>query len=353
MNVLSLFDGISGAMVALERLNIPIKNYFSSEIDKYCIQISKKNYPNIIQLGDVKNISAANLPKINLLIGGSPCQGFSFAGKQLNFDDPRSALFWEFVRILKELKPDYFLLENVRMKKDYQDVITEALGVEPLLLNSSLISAQSRKRNYWTNIKNVTPPANKKIFLQDILLDSSESIGAFRGRYIEDGKRKDLKSVKGLTRQYLEVRKDSKSNTLTTVSKDNIVIVKNINPSGRGQSGNVYLADQETKSPTLTTNKGEGIKVCGRATDINGHDLIKRIYSPEGKSPTLTAGSGGNQEPKVSENGFTWRKILPIEAERLQTFPDNFTSSVSTSQRFKALGNSFTVDMIKHILSFM
>ena len=146
MNVLSLFDGMSCGQLALQKTGIKVDQYYAAEIDKYAIQIAQKNFPNTIQLGDVTQVKAANLPTIDLLIGGSPCQGFSFAGKQLNFDDPRSALFFEFVRLLKECKPKYFLLENVRMKKEYQNVITEYLGVEPILINSSLMSAQNRQR---------------------------------------------------------------------------------------------------------------------------------------------------------------------------------------------------------------
>jgi len=149
MNVLSLFDGMSCGQLALQKAGIPVTNYFASEVDKYAIQVAKANYPNTIHIGDVCDVMWPETfegMKIDLLIGGSPCQGFSFAGKQLNFDDPRSKLFWEFVRLLKECKPKYFLLENVKMKKEYMDVITEALGVEPIFINSSLVSAQNRQR---------------------------------------------------------------------------------------------------------------------------------------------------------------------------------------------------------------
>jgi site-specific DNA-cytosine methylase len=169
MNVLSLFDGMSCGQIALDQLGIKVDNYYAAEIDKDAIKIAKKNYPNTIHLGDVTKINGTDLPKIDLLIGGSPCQGFSFAGKQLNFNDPRSALFFEFVRLLKETNPKYFLLENVRMKTEYQDVITEHLNwIEPIAINSSLVSAQNRNRLYWTNIPNVDQPKDKGIFLQDI-----------------------------------------------------------------------------------------------------------------------------------------------------------------------------------------
>ena len=169
MNVLSLFDGMSCGRIALERLGIPVDNYYASEIDKYAIQVSQANYPDIIQVGDVTELDTSTLPKIDLIMGGSPCQGFSFAGKQLAFDDPRSALFFEFVRCVEELKPKYFLLENVRMKKEYLDVISEYMGVEPIMINSALVSAQNRVRYYWTNIPGIEQPEQRGIVLRDIL----------------------------------------------------------------------------------------------------------------------------------------------------------------------------------------
>lgn len=171
MNVLSLFDGMSCGQIALNRANIPYSNYYASEIDKYAIKVTQHNYPNTIQLGNVTEIKSSDLPQIDLLIGGSPCQGFSFAGKQLNFEDPRSKLFFEFVRLLKECKPKFFLLENVKMKKEYQDVISEHLGVEPIEINSALVSAQNRKRLYWTNIPFDKNIEDKGILFKDIRED--------------------------------------------------------------------------------------------------------------------------------------------------------------------------------------
>lgn len=171
MNVLSLFDGMSCGQIALNRAGIPYKNYFASEIDKPAIEVTMANYPETIQLGSVTEVKAENLPKIDLLIGGSPCQGFSFAGRQLNFDDPRSALFFEYVRLLKECKPKYFLLENVRMRKEYQDVISGYLGVEPIEIDSSLLSAQNRRRLYWTNIPVTLDIKNKELTLKDVVKD--------------------------------------------------------------------------------------------------------------------------------------------------------------------------------------
>lgn len=168
INVLSLFDGMSCGQIALDKLGIEVDNYFASEIDKYAIQVTKHNYPNTKHIGDVTKVKGSDLPNIDLLIGGSPCQGFSFAGKQLNFDDPRSKLFFEFVRLLEETKPKYFLLENVKMKKEHEQVITEHLGFEPILINSALLTAHNRPRLYWTNIPNVEQPKDLGITLEKI-----------------------------------------------------------------------------------------------------------------------------------------------------------------------------------------
>lgn len=299
MNVLSLFDGMSCGRIALERAVIPVTNYFASEIDKYAIQISKKNYPDIKHLGDVTQVKVDY--HVDLLIGGSPCQGFSFAGKQLNFEDPRSALFFEYVRILGEcrkINPDIkFLLENVNMKKEYQDIISELLGVQPIRINSSLVSAQMRDRLYWTNIRGVEQPIDEEIYLNDILEDAhSERLKSFCI---------DANYWKGASVEQYKLK-----------SRRQLVMV-------------------------------------GHAENINGHDIIKRVYSPEGKSPTLTAVCGGNQEPKVDIGNYKWRKLHPIECERLQTVPDNYTEGVSNTQRYRMLGNGWTVDVIAHILSYL
>jgi len=201
MKVLSLFDGISCGQVALERCGVKIDEYYSSEIDKMAISVTQKNYPKTKQLGSVLDVSWFGLPKIDLLIGGSPCQGFSTAGKGLNFEDSRSKLFFEFVRILQELKPKYFLLENVYMKKEWQDIISNLLGVEPIDINSSLVSAGLRRRLYWTNIPRVTLPEDKGVMLEDVLdnaysdkdksycIDANYGKGSNLKRYLHRGSR--------------------------------------------------------------------------------------------------------------------------------------------------------------------
>lgn len=223
MNVLSLFDGMSCGQIALNRIGIKPDKYYASEIDKYAITVTQDNYPDTIQIGDVTKIISTDLPRIDLLLGGSPCQGFSFAGKELNFNDPRSVLFWEFVRILKELKPKYFLLENVVMKKEYQDIISKAVGCEPIKINSSLVTAQNRKRLYWTNVPNILPLTDKKVFISD-LIKGDIKCGRVVGRRIKNGKRADYDlSIKPIQR--FEMNEDNqKTNCLSTVQKDNVLI---------------------------------------------------------------------------------------------------------------------------------
>jgi len=295
MKVLSLFDGMSGAYQALKNLGVKVDKYYASEIDKWAIKVAKKNHPEIIHIGDVKEIKTYMLPeKIDLLIGGSPCQGFSFAGKQLNFEDERSVLFFEFVRILKEVKPKYFLLENVRMKKEYQDVISNLLGVEPVMIDSQLLTAQMRKRLYWTNIEGIEQPSNKGIFLKDIIIDAET----------------DREKSFCLDANYF-----------------------------KGASYESYIKKSRRQ-----------LVLAGHATNIKGHDSIKRIYDISGKCPTLTTMGGGHREPKISVSAVRWRKLTPIECERLQGYSDNYTVGVSNTQRYKMLGNSFTVPVISHIL---
>ena len=167
INVLSLFDGMSCGQIALNRVGIEYDNYFASEIDKHAIKVTQTNYPKTIQLGDVTKVKGSDLPKIDLLIGGSPCQSFSNAGNCKGFDG-KSGLFWEYVRILKEINPTYFLLENVVMKKEWQNIISKELGCEPIKINSNLVSAQNRERLYWTNMP-ILELKDKCIFIEDIL----------------------------------------------------------------------------------------------------------------------------------------------------------------------------------------
>ena len=234
MNVLSLFDGISCGLQALKQAGVPVANYFASEIDKNAIKISLKNHPEIIQVGDVTTLQTSNGKLvvngqeyvIDLIIGGSPCQGFSFAGKELNFNDPRSKLFFEYIKLRDELKPKYFFLENVVMRKQFEAVITEYTGVSPILINSSLVSAQKRARLYWTNLP-APQISDAGIALLDILELEGLQAGRVVGRKLKDGKRADNdKTIKAVQR--LEINENPlKTNCLTTVQKDNVVVLQN------------------------------------------------------------------------------------------------------------------------------
>lgn len=335
INVLSLFDGMSCGQIALDKLGIKVNNYFASEIDKYAIQVTKHNYPNTKHIGDVTKVKGSDLPKIDLLIGGSPCQGFSFAGKQLNFEDPRSRLFFEFVRLKNELKPKYFLLENVKMKKEYQDVITEYLGVEPIVINSNLLSAQNRTRYYWTNIPNIEQPKDKGILLKDITEDGLQSLGlAQRGRYNENGK---------VVQKY-ELNGTEKSNAMTTVSKDALLFIPVDKHSSN--SGLVCLGGVMKPTHKLWLDNGKLLQ--------RNFSQGNRVYSSEGKSATLNANSGGiGGKTGLYEIEGVIRKLTRLECERLQTVPDGYTSIVSDAQAIKMLGNGWTVDVIAHIFKNM
>lgn len=384
INVLSLFDGMSCGQIALERSGFHVNKYYASELDKYAIKVTQANYPNTIQLGDVTKWREWNIDwsSIDLLIGGSPYQGFSFAGKQLAFDDPRSKLFFVYVEIRNHInqarkktgKPEVkFLLENVKMKKEYLAVITRVLGVEPVFINSALVSAQNRQRYYWANW-GFEQPEDKGVQLIDILenepfdktimsekftnrnknagclrddltgkaknLSAMEYVkngrqgdyircGAMRGRYIIDGKRGDhlVGSQAGITEQRMEIRKDDKTNCLTSVQKDNYVVMsaKDKNPE--------FSGDYLHFDPNGKGNKSQ----------------CNRVNLPNSKHKSLSGTSGGNKHGVVLDsNEYTYRKLTPIECERLQTVPDQYTNHVSNTQRYKMLGNGWTVDVIAH-----
>ena len=281
MNVLSLLDGISCGQIALNRVNIPYNNYFASEIDKNAIKVAQHHYPNTTQLGDVTKIDAGTLPKIDLLIGGSPCQSFSKSGKMEGFDG-KSGLFFEYLRIKEEVKPTYWLLENVKMKKEWKDIISGYLGVQPILINSNLFSAQNRPRYYWTNIP-ISDLVDKGIKLEDIVLDDVLPI-------------------------------------------------------------------------TLTEVRTEEAKRIRRESMLNGKDFSPRrakelVQRKDNKSNCLTATFSTKEHLFKNKNEDGYRKMLPIEWERLQTIPDNYTlvDGMTNSQRYKMIGNGWTVDVIAHI----
>lgn len=371
--VLSLFDGMSCGQLALQRAGISYDKYFASEIDKHAIKVTQHNYPNTIQLGDVTQVKGEDLPKIDLLIGGSPCQGFSFAGKQLNFNDPRSKLFFEFVRLLKECKPKYFLLENVKMKKEYQDVITEHLGVEPIEINSNLLSAQNRKRLYWTNIPGVTIPKDKGIMLKDIIHENESIDTVLSGNYAEwfaknaefqlGKKYSSLNPEKAITmtaRQYASWNGnywfEILSEYIVPFDKTLQILDKEVQRGKVGyfktdsQGNRVYYIHD--KAVTLCGNAGgrgakTGLYLFGCITPdrINKRQNGQRFNDGK-KFYTLTA----QYKHGVLIEGYI-RKLTPIECERLQTVPDNYTNVVSNTQRYKMLGNGWTVDVIAHIFN--
>ena len=225
-NVLSLFDGISCGQVALQRAGVQYEQYYASEIDKTAITIATKNFPNMTHLGDVTKILGEDLPEIDLLMGGSPCQGFSSAGKTLGFDDDRSKLFFEFIRLMEELQPRYFFLENVAMKQEWLDIISGYMGVEPTFINSRMFSAQDRKRYYWTNIPNWDWIVKESSISFREIAEERGFCGAMRGRRLRDGVRVDYDTSVPLV-QHIECRIDEKSNCLTTVSKDNVLVKAN------------------------------------------------------------------------------------------------------------------------------
>jgi len=293
MNILSLFDGMSCGQIALNKLGIKYDNYFASEIDKYATQVTKNNYPNTIQLGDVSKVNGFELPKIDLMFGGSPCQNFTFAGKRqgmvtkdsiditslkqyldlknTGFEfDGQSYLFWEYIRILNEVKPKYFLLENVKMENKWKKLISSILNIEPILINSNLFSAQNRQRLYWTNIPIKELPTNKET-LKDIIEDSVDK------KYHLSFKHHlaFLKSYKW------------KHNTLNEKSKP----------------------------------------------------LLASYYKQPPHCPYIIC--------EESESGF--RRLTPLECERLQTVPEQYTKGLSDTQRYRMLGNGWTVDVISHI----
>lgn len=285
MKVLSLFDGISCGQVALERAGIPVEVYYASEIDKYAIQITQKNYPNTIQLGDVTKIDFTQfIGKIDLIMGGSPCQSLSITQSKTRQNlNGKSKLFFEYLRAFETIKPKYFLLENVEsMTDECKRIITNYMGVEPYLIDSNCFSAQDRKRYYWTNIPvDISNLKECSLVLKDIMEENVEE-------------------------KYFYNR------------------------------GFDYLGDKKVAA----------------ILHINGHDILKRVHSPNFKCHTLTTCGGGNTQKKVIDKGRP-RKLTPLEYERLQTLPDNYTSCVSDSQRYNTCGNGWTVDVIAHIFSFI
>ena len=415
INVLSCFDGLSGGQLALEKSGIKVDKYFASEIDKYAIAVAKYNYPNMIHLGDVKKIDTSTLPKIDLMLAGSPCTDLSFAGLGKGLvKGEQSSLFFDWWELVQELKPKYIFLENVRMKEEYKKQISEILGFEPTAINSSLVSAQNRYRLYWFGIRDgdtykaipISQPEDRGIVLADILeqgLDDSWTLSD-------------------------QAQERARNNPRSRAFKPD-----------QDKSG-ALLSNQYKQSTDSLYAVADGCIQVGETAEIKGYDIIKRVYSPEGKAPTLTTMQGGHREPKVattdpkggrivnrrkvdgvrkdnqldlplkpylevraddktncistvqkdnvvvsqirdkskavrvggrgsydrhewdSVDELHWRKLTPKECARLQTVPDNhctmgsfdgIVKPISKSQQYKMLGNGWTIDVIAHILEGM
>lgn len=378
--ILSLFDGYSGGQEALKRLGFKIDKYFASEIDKYAIGVTQYNHPGTIQIGDVTKVRYENgilytekgnydVPRIDAVIGGSPCQGFSFAGKQLNFNDPRSKLFFEWLRICHEVCPRYFFLENVRMKKEYEAVINDRLGVNPVFLDSNLVSAQNRKRLYWTNIEGYIQPQDKGILLKDIIHENESGFV-----FVDKDKSNAIIASIGRTthREYYQKSQgqmvyEGLIKYIVPFDKTLQILEKEVEKGKVGyfrkdsQANRVYYI--HGKAITLCGDSGGGAAKMGQYLFgcITPDRVEKRQngqrFNNGNKFYTLTA----QDKHGILIEGYI-RKLTPIECERLQTLPDNYTKygiingktvEISDSQRYKMLGNGWTVDAIteffKHI----
>jgi len=319
MNVLSLFDGISCARIGLERAGIQINSYYAIEIDKHASKVSQTNYPDIVRpVNDVRFLSACMLPEIDLLIGGSPCQDLSIAKKERKgLEGDRSGLFWEYIRILREVKPKYFVLENVAsMPKKDRDIITKEMGVEPVLFNASLVSAQCRKRLFWTNIQ-FELPDDRGIVLKDILQPDAE--------------------INQKTMVFHKTAQTGRNET------------KKLGYIGDKDHQGKRVYDENGKLPALNVICNSMVKIgyIGEGEQNGQGGQANRIYDEIGKSPTLSSFS------PLIQNNLGIRKLTPIECERLQGVPDDYTSMVSNTQRYKCLGNAFNCDVIAHILQYL
>ena len=389
MKVLSLFDGISCGRLALERAGIPVEKYYASEIDKYAIQVAQKNYPDTIQVGDVNKLNYLELLDVDMVIGGSPCQDLSIAKQnRQGLRGERSGLFWKYVEALEVIHPKWFLLENVAsMRNEDRDAITETLKkiypeTECIMINSALLSAQQRKRYYWTNW-HVEQPQDKGILLKDIL----ES-----GQIIRDGKSHAVISSVGRTteREYfkknqgelvavpcamrtredelgkfkrLETKDDNKANSLTSVQTDSMVAepVKSTNKFQEIQSINPDKSDcliaGYYKAPFNQSTTGVMVSAPERIGELNGLSKAQgnRIYSVRGKSVCLNANGGGGgaktglYKVDLPDGDYIIRKLTPVECARLQTMPDHWCDGISATQQYKCYGNGWTVDVIAHI----
>jgi DNA (cytosine-5)-methyltransferase 3A len=390
INVLSLFDGMSCGQQALERIGVKVDNYFASEIDKYAIKVTMANYPNTIQLGSVVDVDGYKLPKVDLLIGGSPCQSFSFAGKRKGMStkdeqeiltlehylelklegyefEGQSYLFWEYMRLLNECKPTYFLLENVEMGEKWEKVLSKAIGVNGIHINSALVSAQNRKRIYWTNIgmqpsglfgdleSIIQQPKDKGILLKDVLETEVEEKYFLSEQRIETIKNSD-RSV-----PYINENTDKHNCLISGYHKiptdGQYIVHSTMGRSGDSKKGGTgHLSKDGDKTYCLDAANSMAVelrevKQLNPSTESGGNQPYQqnRVYDVNGISPALNTDGRSHAVDITSRI----RRLTPIECERLQTVADNYTAHVSDSQRYKMLGNGWTIDVIAHIFSYL
>ena len=379
INTLSLFDGNGGSWMAMTRAGKELGHCFSSEIDPYSSSVVRLNFPNVTHLGDINKINFNELPKIDFLIGGSPCQDLSFAkGNGKGLEGERSGLFYKYfeaLEVLRKKNPEIkFLLENVKMKQEWKDIISDKLGVQPIFINSADFSAQNRQRLYWTNI-----PVDEWIPCEDKLQDILEQGEALKTKsqtipatlYKENVKSMLKRNKKGLLVGEWFVNRDKAYPITATYSG---ACPRDYFEKSQRQ---LVFTDRE-KSHCIDANyfKGGNLKsyfekhrrqlVFNRClqvgeADIKGRDSLKRVYSPEGKAPTVTTCGGGHREPKVYVPPLQWRKLTVRECEALQTVPRDYTAhgaevdgsykKISNTRRYKALGNGWTTEVIIHILT--
>lgn len=344
INVLSLFDGIRCGMVALERADIEVENYYASEIDKYAIQIADKNYPNCANLGDITKWREWNInwESIDLLLAGFPCQSWSMAGKQGGDNDNRGQLMWVMLDILNHIKfinPKIkFLFENVKMEKSFSNYVNKAIGTEPIMVNSALVSAQNRVRAYWTNLSDISQPSDRNIYLVDILeygFTDRDKAHCIDANYFKGG---NLKSYLEKHRRQLIFDKEENLELLGIYN-----IARGNNPGGIRNDG--------SKAPCLSSSKWEYNNLLAFVDREKSRAIIGSIGRTTPRE--YFKKNQGQLVFKLLEDLIMYRKLLPIECERLQTLPDNYTKGISNTQRYRCIGNGWTVDVIAHILKGM
>jgi DNA (cytosine-5)-methyltransferase 3A len=363
LNVVSLFDGISCGRVALERAGFAVSSYAAYEIDKYARAVSRYNYPDIVQLGDVLDADFTVFTGCDLVMGGSPCTFWSIAknNREIDKNGVGWMLFMRFVEAVRQAGPRFFLYENVAsMPQSIRGYISEELGCDPLLLNSALVSAQHRKRLYWTNIRGVGQPEDKGILLRDILetgMAARQKSYCIDACYYKGGSKHRLDNQSGKRQMVYEpiALADKSQTILSTLHKENALSMLK-----RGKTG--LFCAQETESAGLVCSP---VRVGSYGTGGQGN----RVYSVHGKTVALMANGGGRggkvglYKIDLPDGDYTVRKLTPIEAERCQTLPDNYTAlgvddkgktvSISNTQRYKSVGNGWTVDAVAHILRHM